>query len=129
MQFIIQYWGIILVVVLAALYAVFHYKQSYEFAKKVAIKFIFIAEKKAEDFLLTNGPAKLAWVVDKGYDLMPAGVRLIISKPLFKMIVQQLFDAAVELAKEHQIQQPDPPQPAPQPPQPADAATVAQNPQ
>lgn len=103
MQYVIHYWAIVLIILAAAIYVPLHYRQSLEFAKKVAIKFIFVAEKKAETFLLTNGPAKLAWVVDKGYDLMPAPVRLIVSKPLFKVIVQQIYDAAVEVAKEHEV--------------------------
>jgi hypothetical protein len=106
-------WGIIVAFVIGVIYVITHYKTSVAYARKKAVSLMLAAEKKAEDLLLTDGPAKFAWVVDKGYDLLPAAVRLFVSKPLFKTIVQALFDEAVAFAQAHRVQpaqQPQPPQ-------------------
>lgn len=102
LQLLEPYWGIIALVVMAALYVPTHYKASLSFTRKVALQFIFAAEKRAEELLLSTGQQKLDWVVDKGYDLMPAAVRIVVSKPLFRIIVQQVFDMAVSFAKKHE---------------------------
>lgn len=95
-----QYWGLAVAFVIGAAYVATHRTTALAYAKKRAIALMLTAEKRAEALILADGPAKFAWVVDKGYDMLPAAVRLFVSKPLFKTIVQALFDEAVALAGE-----------------------------
>ncbi|MCZ8512390.1 hypothetical protein O9H85_08080 [Paenibacillus filicis] len=103
-QIINQYWGIVSVFLFGVVYVITHYQASIAFAKKKAITLMLAVEKKAEQLALDNGQDKFNWVCDKGYDLLPSVVRLVVSKPLFKTIVQSLFDEAIAFAKQHQIE-------------------------
>lgn len=96
-----QYWGLLVAFVVGAGYIATHYSASIAYAKKRAVALMLAAEKRAEELILTDGPAKFAWVVDKGYDYLPAAVRIIVSKPLFKTIVQAVFDEAIAVAGAH----------------------------
>lgn len=94
-----QYWGIVTIVVAGLLYFGVDKtarKTAIKFAEKKAMTLMFGIEKKCEDFALQSGKDKFDWVVEKGYDLLPAPVRLIISPALFKTIVQGLHDDAVK---------------------------------
>ncbi|TVY09997.1 hypothetical protein [Paenibacillus cremeus] len=81
-------------------------QSSKNYATGLAKTLMFAVEKKATDLLLTTGKNKFDFVVSEAYDKFPALVRVHISKPMFSMLVQQLFDEAVAIAKEHQTEQP-----------------------
>jgi hypothetical protein len=102
----VQYWGIAALAVLGVAYFVTHKKIALAYAKRKISSLMLAAEKGAEDLVLSNGQAKLQWVVDKGYDIMPSAVRLFISKPLFTTLVQILFNEAKGLVESHKKAQP-----------------------
>lgn len=101
-----QYWGIGVAFVLGVAYILTHRQTALAYARRKAVTLMLAVEKRAETLVLADGPSKFAWVVSNGYDLLPAVVRIIISKPAFKLIVQELFDAAVAFADGHAVQTP-----------------------
>lgn len=96
-----NYWGIGAVILVGFAYFITHKKVAIAYAKKRIGALMLAAEKGAEQLVLDNGQDKLDWVLDKGYDYMPAAVRLFISKPLFKEIIQELFNEAKSLVESH----------------------------
>jgi hypothetical protein len=100
-----QYWGVGAVAVGAGIYFVTHKSIAISYAKTKISKLMLAAEKAAEQLVLNTGSEKFDWVVDKGYDLLPSAVRIFISKPLFKSLVQELFDEAKAFALKHQIKE------------------------
>jgi hypothetical protein len=105
-SFLTQYWGLISMFLGGVVYVATHYTWAKSFAKDKAIKLMFSAEARAEQLALSIGTEKFDWVVSSGYDLLPAPVRIFISKPLFSSIVQGLFDEAIKFAKAHEIVKP-----------------------
>jgi hypothetical protein len=105
-NFISQYWGLISMFLGGVVYVATHYTWAKSFAKKKAIQLMFSAEARAEELALSLGAEKFSWVVDQGYNLLPAPVRVFISKPLFSTVVQSLFDEAIAFAKAHEIKKP-----------------------
>lgn len=103
-------WGLLVIAAVAVFYFVTHRKVAIAYAVSRIKTGMLAAEKAAETLVLTNGQAKLAWVVDKGYDYLPAAVRLFVSKPLFAALIQREFNVAVAWAEKH-IQPVQPVQP------------------
>jgi hypothetical protein len=97
----VQYWGLAVVAGVAVIYVIGHRKASVAFAVAHIKTFMIAAEKRAEALVLTTGQAKLAWVIDKAYDLLPGVVRLVVSKPAFAALVQYEYDVAVSWAEKH----------------------------
>lgn len=83
--------GIIIIVVIFVL--IYLIDKSY--AKKFALQFMLIVEKKAEEYSITEGKEKLEWVVGQ-YDNLPSSIKVIISKQAFRVLIQQLFDEAMK---------------------------------
>ncbi len=106
--FLAANWALIVTAVVSIGWVVMHRKTAVNYAKTHARIFMLAAEKRAETLLLENGAAKFAWVVDRGYDILPAMVRIFISKPAFRAIVQALFDEAIKLAASHGVTVPAP---------------------
>lgn len=100
-EIIANYWGIGVAVVIGGGWAVTHKKAALAFTKSKIKTLMLAAEKGAEDFVLENGPAKLEWVVEKGYVVLPPLVKLFVSKDLFRILVQSLFDEAKEYIEAH----------------------------
>jgi hypothetical protein len=98
---IANYWGVIVAIVIGGGYYFTHKKTATALAKSKIKTLIFAAEKGAEDFVLDNGPAKLEWVVEKGYVLLPPLVKAFVSKDLFRTLVQSIFDEAKDFIEEH----------------------------
>jgi hypothetical protein len=98
---ITDYWGLLGSFAFGVLYLVMHRGLAMSQAKKTAMTLMLAAEKKAEQLILITGQDKFNWVIDKGYDLMPAALRIFIGKPAFRMIVQELFDGTVRTAKQY----------------------------
>ncbi|MFC0213756.1 hypothetical protein ACFFK0_15090 [Paenibacillus chartarius] len=98
---IVEYGEPIAAFVLGVLYLILHRGIAMSQAKKTAMTLMLGAEKRAEQLILITGQDKFNWVVDKGYDMMPAALRMFISKPAFRTIVQDLFDNTVRMAKQY----------------------------
>jgi hypothetical protein len=96
-----QYWGVGVVVIGGGIYFATHKKIAMNFAKSTIKSLMLAAEKGAEQLILENGPAKLEWVVEKGYAMMPPIVKPFISKDLFRVLVQSLFDEAKDLIEKN----------------------------
>jgi hypothetical protein len=104
LDFISNYWGFGATAVGALGYYFTHKASATAFAKSKIKLLMLSAEKYAEQLALDNGQAKFNWVVDKGYNMLPAPVRMFVSYPMFKQITQTLFDEAIAFAKSHQVQ-------------------------
>ncbi|MCR8641573.1 hypothetical protein NV379_02785 [Paenibacillus sp. N1-5-1-14] len=104
MEIIEQYWGLIIAVVGAIVYAATHRQASYSYVKKKLYELMLSAEKYAEELVLKTGKDKMDWVITNGYDNLPSYVRLVISKDLFQKLAQELFDKAILIAEKHKIE-------------------------
>jgi hypothetical protein len=98
--FILDHWTIISSILLFIFTAVYGYKNpktsAVDYAKSIAGKLMFGLEKRGVEYLKSDeGIAKFKLVVESGYNLFPARVRLFISKPAFEVIVQELHDEAI----------------------------------
>ena len=92
-----SYWGIIVVILAFGGYAIFETGK----AKQLLLGLMFTVEKNAESLILKTGADKFDMVVTKGYELLPAQVRLFVSKELFKTLAQKIYDETKEyLTKE-----------------------------
>lgn len=98
-----QYWGYGATAVVALGYYFTHRTTAIAYAKSKIKLLMLSAEKYSEKLVLDNGQAKFNWVVDKGYNMLPAPVRMFVSYAMFKEIAQSLFDEAIAFAKAHQI--------------------------
>ncbi len=103
MDIVANYWGIGVVILGGAAYFVTHKKVAINFAKKQIQQLMFAAEKGAEKLVLENGDAKLQFVVDKAYGILPPAVKIFVSKQMLTMLVQSLFDEVKELIEEHKV--------------------------
>jgi len=85
-----SYWGIIATILGFIVYAVFQREN----AKKIILSIMLRLEKEAENLALETGDAKLEFISEKGYLLLPANVRLFITEASFKSLVKSLYDKA-----------------------------------
>ena len=99
METVFSWWGLIVVAVVAAGYAVFRW----EHAKTVAAALMIRAEKEARARALATGEAKLVWVAETSYPYLPGVVRIVVSPMLWKKIVQALWDAAKRWAEKQPV--------------------------
>jgi hypothetical protein len=100
LDFLSQWWGILGVVVLMVI-AYFIY--GFEVVKGHIVKLIFIAESEARKKCLETGKQKFEWVLETGYTYLPAALKLFISKELFALIVQGIFDKIVDWAEAQEL--------------------------
>lgn len=91
------YWGIIAVVAFLAVY----YFTNRAYAKKIALELMLYIEKKAEEYAISEGTQKKDWVISQ-YDNLPAVVKSVITKDMFTVLVQNMFDEALKLVKKQE---------------------------
>lgn len=63
-----------------------------------SLKYIVEAEELYKDYTKAGG-RKFSWVVDTLYDLIPAPLKMIVTKNCIEKIVQSSFDSIEEYAK------------------------------
>lgn len=85
----------LLTIIFGALSAYFKAQQN---LRKSSIKYIVEAEDLYKDYTKA-GEEKFSWVVDALYDLLPAPLKIIITKKCIEKIVQSSFDAIEEYAE------------------------------
>lgn len=108
LQLLADNWRLIAAFIGGVLYLLTHRGLAMSQARKTAMTLMLAAEKRAEQLILVTGQDKFDWVIDKGYDLMPAALRMFIGKPAFRSIVQDLFDGTVRMAKQYVEDRPAP---------------------
>lgn len=96
-----EYWGIIAVVIMFGGFYIVDPKKSIEIAKDKAKDLIIEAKVKSEEYALATGKDKFAWVSENGYKMLPVSVKLFISKSLFEIIIQYVFDNVIDWAKDN----------------------------
>lgn len=96
LHFVQEYWGLIAVIVMAIIYAIYDWER---FKKRVTA-LIFVAEERAEEYALQKGSEKFAWVVEHGYQHLPKWLKFFLSEEAFRALVQGIFDGIVKLVTE-----------------------------
>lgn len=93
---------LILRVVLMALTVIFGALSAYfcqnEKLRNMSVKYIAEAEEMYKDMTKAGG-VKFNWVVETLHNLVPAPLKLFITKPLIEKIVQSTFDSIEQYAK------------------------------
>lgn len=89
-----NWWGIVLLIVISGGYVINNTKN----AKELAYKMMLIAEKRAEELVLKTGLEKKEWVLSQ-YDLLPAQVKMFVTRALWEKLVQDLYDKALDWAE------------------------------
>lgn len=91
---IIQFLIPLLTIILGALSA---YLRAQGKLKESSFKYIVEAEEIYKDFTKSGGE-KFSWVVDTLYELIPAPLKIMISKKCIEKIVQNSFDGIEKYA-------------------------------
>ncbi|HBV85749.1 MAG TPA: hypothetical protein DEF42_03620 [Desulfosporosinus sp.] len=86
-----NYWGIILFALCFVIYLI---TQGRSKAKQIILSLMLRAEKEAEALLLKNEDQKFMFVVDYGYQLLPARVKLFITYKMFTEMANSLYASA-----------------------------------
>ena len=85
-----DFWYIIVILLAVLIYCLFNWQK----VKAMAYKGMLQAKSLAKDLVLNSGKEQEDWVVETIWPLLPAPVRLFISKELFRTIVQKLYKTA-----------------------------------
>lgn len=88
--FIWDYRYLLIIVLATFVYCLFNWQK----VKTEAYKGMLQAKSLAKDLVLNSGAEQENWVVDNIWPLLPLSVRLVISKELFRKIVQKLYKTA-----------------------------------
>ncbi|TGE36900.1 hypothetical protein E4K67_17535 [Desulfosporosinus fructosivorans] len=91
LSYLQSYWGIILFALCFIIYLISQGKTK---ATQIILSLMLRAEKEAEDLMLKNGDQKFIFVVDRGYQLLPANVRLFITHKMFEDMANTLYSRA-----------------------------------
>lgn len=102
LQFLSNWWGLLFVLVVIVVMAVFR-RQT---LKRIAIRLIFVAEERSRQYALRTGKEKFEWVVENGYGLIPPWLKLFVTKEMFSVIVQTVFDNIVAWAEKQEVRIP-----------------------
>lgn len=86
-----EFWGLLLVVVVFIIYLV---SQGRAKAGRIVLSLMLRLEKQAEEYALQTGEEKFGFVVEKGYQLLPRYVRLVISYRMFEELAGKLYEEA-----------------------------------
>ena len=86
-----DYWGVLILLVGALIFLVSQGKAK---ALQILLSLMLRAEKEAEEYLLQTGDEKFSWVVERGYQLLPKVVRLIITYGMFEQLAKSAYDKA-----------------------------------
>ncbi|MEI8200759.1 MAG: hypothetical protein WCG21_11915 [Eubacteriales bacterium] len=90
----------VIVVLLALLvYTIFNWQK----VKAMAYKGMLQAKTLAKDAVLKSGKEQEDWVVETIWPLLPAAVRLFISKTVFREIIQKLYRTAKDYLDDGQL--------------------------
>ena len=95
LEFVISWWGLIALVVIFALKLIFDYEATLKRIREL----IFLAEEHARKEALKTGQEKFEWVKEQGYQYLPATLKLFLSKELFGLLVQAVFDKLIGWAE------------------------------
>lgn len=85
----------LLTLILGALSAYF---RAHDKLRDRSLQYIVQAEDLYKDYTKAGGQ-KFSWVVDTLYDLLPAPLKILVTKKCIEKIVQSTFDAIEEYAK------------------------------
>lgn len=96
MEILTNYWGLIAAAILVAIYAV----NDFEKFKKKAAALIFVAEERAEEYVLETGTEKFEWVVENAYPYLPKWLKLALSESAFRAVIQYVFNQIVKWAEQ-----------------------------
>jgi len=86
-----SYWGLILFVICFIIYLVMQGRSK---ATQIILSLMLQAEKEAEGLMLKTGDDKFMFVVDRGYQLLPANVRMFITYTMFEDMANTLYARA-----------------------------------
>lgn len=86
-----EFWGLLVVLVAFIIYL---FSQGRAKAGKIVLSLMLRLEKQAEEYALQTGEEKFAFVVERGYQLLPRYVRLIISYKMFVELADKLYNEA-----------------------------------
>ncbi|SHN88503.1 hypothetical protein [Desulfitobacterium chlororespirans] len=86
-----DYWGLLLVVVVFIIYLI---SQGRAKAGQIVLSLMLRLEKQAEEYAPQTGEEKFGFVVEKGYQLLPRYVRLMISYRMFEELAGRLYEEA-----------------------------------
>lgn len=95
-DFLMQYWGIIVAALLIGLELIIER----EAAVKRIRDLIFMAEEKARKGVLRTGEDKFEWVVDNGYKYLPPVLKVVLTEKAFRLLVQTIFDGIMDWASD-----------------------------
>lgn len=90
LNILLPYWGIAIGALGFGVYSIYNWQT----AKKIILSIMLQLEKEAESLCLSTGDAKFQFLLDKGYQMLPYGARMIISPAIFQTIAQNLYDDA-----------------------------------
>jgi len=100
MEAIIWDFRYLIVIILAALvYTLFNWQK----VKTMAYKGMLQAKSLAKDAVLKSGKEQEDWVVETIWPLLPAAVRLFISKTVFREIIKKLYRTAKDYLDDGQL--------------------------
>ncbi|WP_018306362.1 hypothetical protein [Desulfitobacterium hafniense] len=86
-----QFWGLLLVMAVFIIYVI---SQGRAKAGKIVLSLMLRLEKQAEEYALQTGEEKFGFVVEKGYQLLPRYVRLVLSYKMFEELAGRLYEEA-----------------------------------
>lgn len=110
MKTIIWDFRYLIVILLAALvYTIFNWQK----VKAMAYKGMLQAKTLAKDLVLKSGQEQENWVVETIWPLLPAPIRLFISKTVFREIIKKLYRTAKDYLDDGQLNGSIPPTPTP----------------
>ncbi len=86
-----QFWGLLLVMAVFIIYLI---SQGRAKAGQIVLSLMLRLEKQAEEYALQTGEEKFGFVVEKGYQLLPKYVRLVLSYKMFEELAGKLYEEA-----------------------------------
>jgi hypothetical protein len=68
----------------------------FDFAKfkQIVFQAMLIAKSKAKDLVLKSGQEQEDWVVEKVYNILPARIKLFVSKEILRNLVKKFYKEA-----------------------------------
>jgi hypothetical protein len=99
LEFVQNWWGIIVAVIAAILFAIFDWQRF----KKRVLELIFYIEEQARKKAIATGREKFEWVAENGYQYVPAWAKLFVSEAAFRLIIQKVFDSVFKWAEAQKL--------------------------
>ncbi|AFL99779.1 hypothetical protein Desde_1354 [Desulfitobacterium dehalogenans ATCC 51507] len=84
-------WGLLLVV---AAFIIYLLSQGRAKAGKILLSLMLRLEKQAEEYALQTGEEKFGFVVERGYQLLPKYVKIVITNKMFVELANKLYEEA-----------------------------------